>query len=322
MGHPNEGSLKGALRVDASLAYVRAVSVVPGVDAQWGLPALVKMIERSAQEVAKRFPGSVLNVGDISLKEGGEIGGHHSHESGRDADIGFYVADAKGKPLDMRSFVKFDSALGSKSFPSAHFDVARNWLLVQHFLTDPEARVSHIFVAEPLRQSLLSHAKARGVSPLLLNRAAQVLMQPSNSLPHDDHFHVRISCPKSSGRECAELAKVSKPGKSKLARARRSGTPMLRTPNPNKMVRQDKAGAAFGAGRTAAKEDKAHKPAVKAGVVSGRGGRLSGEAANDASSDSLLSKVKAVLPEVPALSSDTAVQARDEAEDADDPVSD
>lgn len=317
MGHPNEGSLSGALRVDAALPYVRAVSVCAGVDAQWGLPVLVKMIERAAREVSKRYPGSVLNVGDISLKEGGEIWGHHSHESGRDADIGFYAMDAKGKPLDVRSFVKFDSSLGSKSFPSAHFDVARNWLLVQHWLSDPEARVSHIFVAEPLRQSLLAHARARGVSPLLLNRAASVLMQPSNSLPHDDHFHVRISCPKSSGRECLELAKITKASKTKMAKARRGGATALRTPKAGRDIKA--AGrAAVNAQRTSIKEERSEKGLAKAArrvpAAPGREGKLAGVAVNEAQSDSLLSRLKAAMnkaenalpDEPPALSGEAA----------------
>jgi penicillin-insensitive murein endopeptidase len=42
------------------------------------------------------------------------------------------------------------------------------------------------------------------VSPALYNRAAVVMMQPSNALPHDNHFHVRISCPADMRKSCVE----------------------------------------------------------------------------------------------------------------------
>jgi penicillin-insensitive murein endopeptidase len=254
VGYPNEGRLQGGARLDTSLPFIRPVSVCPGVDAHWGLPVLVRMIERAARGVAKRYPGSVLSVGDMSQKSGGEIVGHHSHESGRDADIGFYIVDAKGKPLSGRSFVKFDASLTSKELPGARFDLARNWLLIQHLLTDPAARVSHIFIAEPLRQGLLAYARPR-VSRALWNRAAIAMVQPSSSLPHDDHIHVRISCPRASGGECIELAKNA-PSRAKLAKARRKGGHVaLRTPGARgSSARTDRAAPRRGAASKLSRE--------------------------------------------------------------------
>jgi penicillin-insensitive murein endopeptidase len=42
---------------------------------------------------------------------------------------------------------------------------------------------------------LLGYAAHIGVAPSLQTRAALTMVQPHGSLPHDDHFHVRISCP-------------------------------------------------------------------------------------------------------------------------------
>ena len=57
------------------------------------------------------------------------------------------------------------------------------------------------------------------------------MMQPSESLPHDDHIHVRISCPRTMRDSCIELAKNAP---SKVARGaknrRRGGQVTLRTP--------------------------------------------------------------------------------------------
>ena len=332
VGHPNEGRLLGGARLDDSLPFLRAVSICPGVDAQWGLPILVRMIERAARAVAKRYPGSVLNVGDISRKQGGEIGGHHSHESGRDADIGFYVADAKGSPMDTRSFFKFEASLATKQMPGARFDVARNWLLIQHMLTDPAARVSHIFIAEPLRQSLLAHARSQGVSRALLNRAAVVMMQPSGSLPHDDHIHVRISCPQSMAGECIELAKMAPP---RVAKVRRRGAPLV-TPGEGRSVRA-KEGLKEGVGvkevglkeGVGAKEARRPAPpareAAKGARRAGGGEGLARAEASQEGSDSVLKRAFDAAaggllgaPREPEEAEADAVEARDAVDESGD----
>jgi len=73
------------------------------------------------------------------------------------------------------------------------------------------------------------------VSGALLNRAAVVMMQPSGSLPHDDHIHVRISCPRSiaGAGECIELAKNAPP---RLAKGRRRVAPLV-TPGGSALAR-------------------------------------------------------------------------------------
>src|SRR5262252_7509098 len=46
---------------------------------RWALPGLVSLLVRAANAVERRYPGSVLLVGDLSSKEGGSIPGHASH---------------------------------------------------------------------------------------------------------------------------------------------------------------------------------------------------------------------------------------------------
>ena len=235
MGHPNEGHLEGGVRLDTKLPYVRVVPAYDSGDVRWGLPALVHMLERAAKTVAKKFPGSVLDVGDLSRRGGGDVLRHHSHESGRDADVGFYAVDAKGKQVHASTFIKFESGLASSSVKGAHLDLARTWAFVQVLLTDPAARTTHVFIAEPLRHELLAYAKAHGASRSLLDRAAVVMMQPTTSLPHDDHMHVRVSCPHGGRSNCIELAKnaplgaLARRGAHGDARGGRHGSPTLRS---------------------------------------------------------------------------------------------
>jgi penicillin-insensitive murein endopeptidase len=200
IGSPSEGQLKGGVRLEES-PHLR---FLPEHNRRWGLPHLVSMLDRGAARVRRRYPGSVLAVGDLSRKGGGDISGHHSHESGRDADVGFYVTNSAGKGLYPGRFVAFDEH--GKAPGGLRFDVARNWALVASWLEDPQARVTHIFVAAPLRDLLLAHARQIKAPISLRNRAALALMQPKHGLPHDNHFHVRIACPGEQRGVCVEYA--------------------------------------------------------------------------------------------------------------------
>jgi penicillin-insensitive murein DD-endopeptidase len=229
IGPPNDGHLRGGAHLDLSKPYFRVVPAYESGDVRWGLPIMINMIDRAARTVHKRFPGAVLDVGDISQKGGGDILRHHSHESGRDADLGFYVLDARGKQIHAHGLIKFDTAMASPTVPGARYDLARNWSLIQEMLTDPAARVSHVFIAEWIRKELLAYARPR-VSRALFERASMVMMQPHHSLPHDDHFHVRISCPHEAHSSCIELATNAPHGRALRVAHRGHPGHVLKTP--------------------------------------------------------------------------------------------
>jgi penicillin-insensitive murein endopeptidase len=153
------------------------------------------MVDRAARQVRRQFPEAITSVGHLSREGGGEIDRHHSHESGRDADVGFFVRTSRGRQLLASHFVQFRGDGTAPSWPGAIFDDARNWALVAAMVTDPEAHVTHLFVAAPLRARLLAFAERIGAPASVRLRAAELLQQPRGALPHDDHFHVRIGCP-------------------------------------------------------------------------------------------------------------------------------
>lgn len=170
----------------------------------YGHPALVLMLTRTAKQMAREARGAVLVVGDLSAEFGGPLSGHHSHQSGRDADVGFFVLDKQGRPKRLDTFVAFDSNGVAKDGSGLQFDDHRNWLMVQMWLRDERAEVKYVFVATYLRQRLLSYAKARPAFRKYVASAATLLLQPRNSSAHDDHFHVRIACPKRHEGLCKE----------------------------------------------------------------------------------------------------------------------
>ena len=194
VGSPTDGHLIGGAHL-ALAPYLRVYPVYANSDVRYGVDSLVGLIDRSARNVRKQFPDAVLSVGHLSKQGGGELDRHASHESGRDADIGFFVKNTAGKPVLADHMVPFVADGTAPSWPGAHFDDARNWALVASIVGDGHAHVTHIFVATPIRERLLAYATKIGASPAIRSRAAEVLAQPRGSLPHDDHFHVRIACP-------------------------------------------------------------------------------------------------------------------------------
>jgi penicillin-insensitive murein endopeptidase len=194
IGSPTEGHLLGGTHLEDG-AYLRIVPSYAGGDVRWGLEPLVAMIDRAARQVRRQYPDAVTSVGHLSREGGGEIDRHRSHESGRDGDLAFFVRSANGRQLLASHFVQFRGDGTAVGWPGAYFDDAKNWLLVTALVSDPEAHVTHLFVAAPLRARLLSYAERIGAPANVRVRAAEVLQQPHGALPHDDHFHVRISCP-------------------------------------------------------------------------------------------------------------------------------
>jgi penicillin-insensitive murein endopeptidase len=175
--------------------WLRVTPCYANEDVRWGIQELVSLVDHGARAVHHLFPDSVLSVGHLSRRGGGDLDRHASHESGRDADVGFYVTNQQGKPIYAEHFVKFLGDGTAPSWPGARFDDARNWAFISAIVSDPRAKVSHVFVAAPLRARLLDYAQRMGAPYATRVRASEVMAQPRGSLPHDDHFHVRISCP-------------------------------------------------------------------------------------------------------------------------------
>ncbi len=207
IGSPTTGHLIGGSHLDEG-PHLRVVPAYAQGDVRWGLPQLVGMVNRAGRAVRRQYPDAVLSVGHLSRKGGGEIDHHASHESGRDVDIGFYVRNGAGKPVLESRFIAFAADGAAPSMPGAHFDDARNWALVTALVSDPSARVTHVFVAAPLRARLLAHADRVAAPQALRARAAELMAQPRGALPHDDHFHVRIGCPSGMDR-CIEQPQIA-----------------------------------------------------------------------------------------------------------------
>ena len=202
----------GLLRRGALLAASGEGYEVPRLwaarQASYGTDELVTAIRRAAARVGREYPGGVLGVADLSHRGGLDSELHRSHRSGRDADLLYYAVDDEDRPVrPPSSMPRYLAATGESlpPHPPLHgvvygpvsprwFDVPRNWALVRALLEDPAIEVQYMFVNQGLKELLLEHARNLGEPADLVDRAAEILHQPGDSLPHDDHMHLRVYC--------------------------------------------------------------------------------------------------------------------------------
>lgn len=192
VGNPNDGWLAGGELLPDREAGLRAYR---GRDHRHGTRRAVAILTETAGWLAERYEGAVLHVGDLSAASGGKIPGHSSHRAGRDVDLLFFTRQADGTPATSARFHKFGAdGLAVGVDPPVRLDLERNWALVEHLLEEYPQDVQWIFVSYGVKTALLAWALAAGAAPTTVERALSVLHQPGDSLPHDDHYHVRFYC--------------------------------------------------------------------------------------------------------------------------------
>ena len=174
----------------------------------FGRPRLVRALESAAKSVALRAPGGApLAIGDLSAKTGGRIPGHDSHRSGRDVDLLFLVTTPSGVPTPSPGFVRFEGdglARVQETGQYVRLDVDREWWLIRSLLNSPELGVQFLFVCHEIEALLIDHARAIGEPDALIWQAETVMLEPSDSLRHDDHVHLRIACsPEEASAGCS-----------------------------------------------------------------------------------------------------------------------
>jgi penicillin-insensitive murein endopeptidase len=204
LGLPWQGSLARAVKLkpNSNLRYVPEYAPTEHFFGTW---QLVQLLERAAQRVAVKLPGARLSVGELSAQSGGNLPGHASHENGRDVDVGFYMLDAQKQPYDAFAIANFDErGRGQKPNEGLAFDVRRNWELIARLVSDGDARVQYVFVAQGLRTLLLQEGKRQGAAKAVLERTARVLVPPRERHPHGNHFHVRIYCGPEERPKCSD----------------------------------------------------------------------------------------------------------------------
>ncbi len=164
----------------------------------FGRARLVKALTRVSSEMLKEDSTTPpLVIGDLSAKAGGKIQGHQSHRTGRDVDLLFYYVTPRGARVQAPGFIHVEAdglALVPDTGELLRFDVELEWRLVRALLTSPDIGVQFLFVSRTVEALLVDYALSRGEPLELVLQAESVMLEPGDSMPHDDHVHLRIVC--------------------------------------------------------------------------------------------------------------------------------
>jgi penicillin-insensitive murein DD-endopeptidase len=161
----------------------------------YATPALIDGLLRAAKAVATEVPGGQpLVVGNLSRKNGGDITDSHTHNSGRDVDLVFFMTQLDGTSVRVRNH-HYDAQGRSRRLPKKYtFDLERNWTTIQALANDQETALQWIIMEPHLEVLLLRHAKAQGMSKAQLRRYADMMTLPAYAGRHENHMHIRVQC--------------------------------------------------------------------------------------------------------------------------------
>jgi murein endopeptidase len=154
----------------------------------WGTDETIDSIVTALEAVEARYPGSPrVVIGDLSHPGGGRLNRHKSHQTGRDADIGFYYRQGEA-----------DTFLTARK---KDLDLPRTWALVRALVTETD--VERIFVDRSLISILYAQALEEGEDPGWLNdifgrTSDKGIIQHERR--HKDHLHVRFFNPRAQER--------------------------------------------------------------------------------------------------------------------------
>lgn len=174
----------------------------------YGTDELVAALQHAAARVKARFWRSTAGFADLSPALGGPSKWHKSHQAGRDVDVLFYtkLTDGTSLPPPAEDMIvlsgegrpilpaEYTDGYGDPQWSERRFDARKNWLFIETLLRDPTIRVQWIFISRGLEALLLAEARKRERPEWIVSYAETVMQQPGDSLPHDDHMHVRIYC--------------------------------------------------------------------------------------------------------------------------------
>jgi penicillin-insensitive murein endopeptidase len=187
LGRYDGGCLRGAAALPVRGAGYRAIRLFR--HRHFGHPDLVDFVRSFAEQTARQGLGTLL-VGDISQPRGGPpVSGHRSHQTGLDVDIWFEsLEEAAREGLDPEALDRRDPASMLK--PDGRGLDHRHWHEVRALLLKSAAQypsVDRIFVNPAIKRALCKRTGER-----------TWLRKLRPWWGHDEHFHVRLACPKAS----------------------------------------------------------------------------------------------------------------------------
>lgn len=171
----------------------------------YGALDLTTLLTAAGKEIRREIPATeVVQVGDISDSNGGQLGGHGSHQNGLDADIAFLKRNHRVMhPTSQKANqTGFDEDFVDKHGEvTENFDVDANWKLIQ--LLVGTGRIDRIFIDQHIKKRFCTYAAERGMR----GEWSEILRKLRHWPHHQDHLHIRITCPEMS-KGCKSIAPI------------------------------------------------------------------------------------------------------------------
>ncbi|MBL9025779.1 MAG: penicillin-insensitive murein endopeptidase [Myxococcales bacterium] len=195
LGAPTRGRLFGGTRLEPS----EAIAIEGGYP--WGTELTVRTVTRAIEHVYRCVPGTPkLHVGDISREGGGWLRPHRSHQSGLDADLGYYYEG--GEAWYQRATAQT-------------LDRRRTWALIRALVDS--GNVEMIFIDRSVQLLLRDYVASEDPDGLALfptkSRPGESVIR--HAWGHATHMHVRFADKDSVelGAKLAPLLDTTKLGK-------------------------------------------------------------------------------------------------------------
>lgn len=175
----------------------------------WGTRETVDALVHIIDRVHERYPGAqALPIGHLSARSGGHLKPHVSHQSGRDADVGYYYK------TPLRSFV---------SATAENLDMPRTWALVKAAVKETD--VEMVLMDSSVQKLLADYAAQNGEDPAFIDEAFQIRGKNARApirhiRGHKNHLHFRFHNPVAEelGRRLARHIVLPKPAPVTAAR--------------------------------------------------------------------------------------------------------
>jgi len=195
IGFYSRGCLAGAVQLPQTGPTWQAMRL--SRNRNWGHPALIAFIERLSAKAAK-LGWKGLYIGDMSQPRGGPMASSHaSHQVGLDVDI--WMLPPKRLNLTRQERERI-SSISVRTKDQKHIN--KNWTPTHMAIlkaASKDSAVERIFVAAAIKIDMCKRA----------GKDRKWLKKIRPLYGHEDHFHVRLKCPKGAVR-CRRQTPISR----------------------------------------------------------------------------------------------------------------
>lgn len=163
-------------------------------DRGYATDTLARTLQMVADALHSIYPnGERLQVGDTADHDGGFLSGHASHQNGLDADIIYFRNNHFEENPNTNGPSGFTETFVKNGKISSNFDVTRNWMVLKYFVS--RGNVNRVFVDPVIKKTLCDQASMvdPGVS---VSEKTETLRRLRPYANHDNHFHLRLKCPR------------------------------------------------------------------------------------------------------------------------------